>query len=851
MNFFSNILTTSVKKELIQTDLGNASIGIPEFIKVLFSLTLIGLSIQFFHIEESLKLIELMKVVIPGFIVYAFLPLRLRMPFFFLLNVIALFLLFGFQNGLAILTLCLLFIGLTGLPIAWKYRAFLILIATLLLAAFRVEYFKWGASTTVVTIVGVLIMFRSLLYMYELQYEKQDPGVWKRINYFMLLPNLVFFIFPIVDYKTFIRNYYDKPAFENYSKGLKYMFTGVTHFLIYRILYYYFMPAPGDVKTIYTLIQYMVVSYALIIRLSGLFHFSAGVICLFGFNLPETFSNYFLSSSFSDLWRRINIYWKDFVMKVFYFPIYFKFKKRNNRAIFITVIIVFFFNWFFHAYQWFWIRGAFLLKANDILFWAALGLFVAINSVYQKNTKVKKSSGDFVAGQALSQTGKILGMYALMSFLWVFWTSPSIPTWWDFMTGISPIGAHDLLYITGGIIALLLIGTGAHYLYHQYSRNRKNLSALNTPSLSVVNAVLLALVLTGNPLASQKISTALNFDASPILTTKLNKSDQQQLFKGYYDELIVGNNLNSRMWEVEQEKPQGWGKLKSTGILIDRDDILNKEIKPNQKIIFKDKTFSTNEYGLRDKFYPLEKPEGNLRIAILGGSIEIGSGVNDEDTYENVLEKKLNDSKTFDAYKEVEIINFAISGIHMPQHVPITERSVRPFKPDVLIYTAHTNEIFRSLRRFAMVMNKREKIKDYPFLLELFDKLEIDPTMNEGKARNKLADYGEELHDWGMDQILKVCKEDGILPIMVYIQALGDDPMKTENLELKAKAEAKGFYFIDLYDIFNDVDHLEMATASYDMHPNEKGHDRIAQRLFEIFQTDQELRKLILDQKNQ
>jgi len=86
---------------------------------------------------------------------------------------------------------------------------------------------------------------------------------------------------------------------------------------------------------------------------------------------------------------------------------------------------------------------------------------------------------------------------------------------------------------------------------------------------------------------------------------------------------------------------------------------------------------------------------------------------------------------------------------------------------------------------------------------------------------------------------------------MVYIQALGDDPMKTENLELKEKAEAKGFYFIDLHDIFNGVDHLEMATASYDMHPNEKGHDRIAQRLFEVFQNDQELRKLILDQKNQ
>ena len=846
MNFFSKTLSMGTKKEAVQVNEGNTSISIPDFIKTLFTLALIGLSIQFFHIEESLKLIELMKVVVPGFVIYAFLPLRMRMPFFFLLNVVALLVLFGTQNGLAILILSLLFISLTGLPIAWKYRALLVLLATLLLVAFRVEYFQWGMSTTVVTIVGVLIMFRSLLYMYELQHEKQDPGIWKRINYFLLLPNLVFFIFPIVDYKTFVRNYYDKPAFENYSKGLKYMFTGLTHFLIYRVLYYYCMPSPNDVTTIYTLIQYMVVSYALIIRLSGLFHFSAGVICLFGFNLPETFSNYFLSTSFSDLWRRINIYWKDFVMKVFYFPIYFKFKKRNSTAIFITVLIVFFFNWFLHAYQWFWIRGTFLLKTNDIIFWAMLGIFVAINSLYQKNTKAKKGSRDFRFGHAFSQTAKMLGMYAFMSFLWVFWTSPGIILWWEFMTGIAPIGGSDLLYITGGLLALSLLGTGAHYLYHQYAKNQKNISPLNAPNLYIVNAVLLVLVLMGNSFTSQKISSSLNFDMEPILTTKLNKSDQQQLFKGYYDELIVGNNLNSRMWEVEQEKPEGWGKLQSTGIVIQHEDVLNKELKPNQEVLFKNKVLTTNAHGLRDRPYTLKKPEATLRMALLGGSMEIGSGVADQETYENVLENQLNESNVFDTFKTVEILNFSISGIHMPQHAPVAERKARPFQPDVLIYSAHTNEIFRSLRRFANIMHKPAYIKNYPALVEIAKKAELDPIMSEGQCRRKLEPYGQELYLWGLDRIANMCKEDGITPLMIYIQALGDGPMKTEHLEIKALAEARGFHFLDLHDVFDDVDHLEMATAAYDFHPNAKGHDRIAKRLLKIFSKDQKLKERII-----
>ena len=52
---------------------------------------------------------------------------------------------------------------------------------------------------------------------------------------------------------------------------------------------------------------------------------------LFGFNLPETQSLYYLASSFTDFWRRINIYWKDFMMKVFYYPAFFGLKRSGTR----------------------------------------------------------------------------------------------------------------------------------------------------------------------------------------------------------------------------------------------------------------------------------------------------------------------------------------------------------------------------------------------------------------------------------------------------------------------------------------------------------------------------------------
>ena len=42
---------------------------------------------------------------------------------------------------------------------------------------------------------------------------------------------------------------------------------------------------------------------------------------LFGYELPRTNNRYFLASSFTDLWRRINIYWMEYMRKMIYYPV--------------------------------------------------------------------------------------------------------------------------------------------------------------------------------------------------------------------------------------------------------------------------------------------------------------------------------------------------------------------------------------------------------------------------------------------------------------------------------------------------------------------------------------------------
>ena len=65
----------------------------------------------------------------------------------------------------------------------------------------------------------------------------------------------------------------------------------------------------------------MVCNYLLYLQVSGQFHMACGMLHLFGYQLPETHHRYLLATGFTDYWRRINIYWKDFMVRVVFNPV--------------------------------------------------------------------------------------------------------------------------------------------------------------------------------------------------------------------------------------------------------------------------------------------------------------------------------------------------------------------------------------------------------------------------------------------------------------------------------------------------------------------------------------------------
>ena len=88
-------------------------------------------------------------------------------------------------------------------------------------------------------------------------------------------------------------------------------------------------------------------------------------------------------SSFTDFWRRINIYWKDFMMKVFYYPAFFRLRRLGDYASACARDGIYLPDDVVPAFR---PSGSGSAeppesKANDVIFWTVLALLELVNSL--------------------------------------------------------------------------------------------------------------------------------------------------------------------------------------------------------------------------------------------------------------------------------------------------------------------------------------------------------------------------------------------------------------------------------------------------------------------------------------
>ena len=335
-------------------DSDETSGGAPaKFLLLMVELLLIAGIVYVFEIEGRRLLFPVLCVMIGGFAVNTWLPTAFRMGFFACLSVASVFIVLGLANGLYVLVAGGALIGICFLPVGLWLRISILVAAGIVLVVLRSQW-----PLPVWPVLGSMFMFRLMVYVYSTRKGGTNPPLTTTLSYFFMAPNVCFPLFPVVDFSTYRDSWYNGNPWEIYQKGIVCIVRGLTHLLLYRYIKFHLVPEPYELYDVPHIALFMATNYALYLHVSGQFHLIAGLLHLFGFDLPRTHDRYFLASSFTDIWRRINIYWKDFMLKMFFFPTFYSLRGRGwklGAATVAGVLVVFVSTWLLHSWKIYWL----------------------------------------------------------------------------------------------------------------------------------------------------------------------------------------------------------------------------------------------------------------------------------------------------------------------------------------------------------------------------------------------------------------------------------------------------------------------------------------------------------------
>jgi alginate O-acetyltransferase complex protein AlgI len=401
------------------------------FTMLLVSLALLLITFKAYSLEQP-AFFSLACLVFGGFAFSYWLPFRFKETFLILLSLAGAFVLLGpAVAGLLIAAGLMLFaIVRSGLEFRWKVGVLLgILVCSVCGRAtgrFHIPQEFWP-------VFGAVFMFRMIVYLYDVRHMPGPVRLKDYVSYFFLLPNYYFLLFPVIDFQTFRKSYFKRDIHLTAQQGVWWILRGTTHLLLYRVIYQLQAAvSPPKVPVATAVVAKIILCYLLYLRISGQFHIIVGMLHLFGYDLPETNRRYLLAHSINDFWRRINIYWKDFMVKVFYFPVYFKLRRKGEvRAQLLATLLVFLVTWFLHVYQFFWLQGKVHITLSDTLFWTILGTLVMANVWIESRQRKRLPRTGWVSG--LRNAAKIAATFAVISVLWSMWSADGMSEWFYFL----------------------------------------------------------------------------------------------------------------------------------------------------------------------------------------------------------------------------------------------------------------------------------------------------------------------------------------------------------------------------------------------------------------------------------
>jgi hypothetical protein len=263
------------------------------------------------------------------------------------------------------------------------------------------------------------------------------------------------------------------------------------------------------------------------------------------------------------------------------------------------------------------------------------------------------------------------------------------------------------------------------------------------------------------------------------------------------------------------------------------------ELKPNQSKLFRGVPFQTNSQGLADDEYELEKPPNTIRVAVVGSSWTMGSGVELEDVFHSVLEREFNSSASVTRY---EFINFGVENYGLQEIIATLRYKVLRYDPDLILFEmTESTPVFRwaDHKTPFVPLLPRNRAWDSMIKLRLAGLLGL-PSRDAVKLQGYVDVVGPTEHGLISRQVARalsdlgeISRTNNIPVVAAWLRITPGDENKLGPVFLQ-RAEESGVtgVVIDMDKFLQPGESRQKLLVSRaEPHPNAYGHELIAAEL--------------------
>ena len=307
-----------------------------------------------------------------------------------------------------------------------------------------------------------------------------------------------------------------------------------------------------------------------------------------------------------------------------------------------------------------------------------------------------------------------------------------------------------------------------------------------------------------------------------------NSADAECMERGYYESLAKAGHRLDRVAPAKPDPPPtDFGPL-----TLPVADVREYVLKPGVSTRHRGATWTTNPRGMRDRDYPVDKPEGTYRIALAGDSIGAGWGVDDGRGFEPTWERALN------RRSRVEVWNHAVPGLAPGQRWEHFTREGWASGPDLVVFQGTPADFGWDDRKLRSLLPKGIgwDVASYQ------DGLAIAHALvggDEESYKDALRPHREAILAGVYRTVADDCRSRGVPSAWLLLPRVGKPTPASDRARLVGLARGAGFSnVVDLSDAFDGLDPSSLAIGPSDFHPNATGHARLARRLDDALSED-------------